>query len=109
MIDAIPNSKRTIFPRLASVLTSIIPIINAKTRNAPVYLVGSITRPVKELKGFDKIFLKAGESKTVSFKITPELLRFYDYELNFVAEPGDFDIMIGGSSQSVKTAHLSLK
>ena len=72
-------------------------------------LVGSITRPVKELKGFDKIFLKAGESKTVSFKITPELLRFYDYELNFVAEPGDFDIMIGGSSQSVKTTHLSLK
>ncbi|MCD7941478.1 MAG: beta-glucosidase BglX [Bacteroides intestinalis] len=72
-------------------------------------LVGSITRPIKELKGFDKIFLKAGESKTVSFKITPELLRFYDYELNFVAEPGDFDIMIGGSSQSVKTAHLSLK
>ena len=71
-------------------------------------LVGSITRPVKELKGFDKIFLKAGESKTVSFKITPELLRFYDYELNYVAEPGDFDIMIGGNSQSVKTTHLSL-
>ena len=71
-------------------------------------LIGSITRPVKELKGFDKIFLKAGESKTVSFKITPELLRFYDYELNYVAEPGDFDIMIGGSSQCVKTAHLSL-
>ena len=72
-------------------------------------LVGSITRPVKELKGFDKIFLKAGESKTVSFKITPELLRFYDYELNYVAEPGDFDIMIGGNSQCVKTTHLSLK
>ena len=72
-------------------------------------LVGSITRPVKELKGFDKIFLKAGQSKTVSFKITPELLRFYDYELNYVAEPGDFDIMIGGNSQSVKTTHLSLK
>ena len=72
-------------------------------------LVGSITRPVKELKGFDKIFLKAGESKTVSFKITPRLLRIYDYELNYVAEPGDFDIMIGGNSQSVKTTHLSLK
>ena len=70
-------------------------------------LVGSITRPVKELKGFDKIFLKAGESKTVSFKITPELLRFY--ELNYVAEPGDFDIMSGGNSKSVKTTHLSLK
>ena len=43
-------------------------------------LVGSITRPVRELKGFEKVFLKAGESKTVSFKITPELLRFYDYD-----------------------------
>ena len=50
-------------------------------------LVGSITRPVRELKGFEKVFLKAGESKTVSFKITPELLRFYDYDLNHVAEP----------------------
>ncbi len=61
-------------------------------------LVGSITRPVRELKGFEKIFLRAGESKTVSFKITPELLRFYDYDLNHVAEPGDFDLFIGGSS-----------
>ncbi len=72
-------------------------------------LVGSITRPVKELKGFEKVFIKAGESKTVSFKITPELVRFYDYDLNHVAEPGDFDIMIGGSSQTVKTARLTLK
>ena len=72
-------------------------------------LVGSITRPVKELKGFEKILLKAGESKTVSFKITPELLHFYDYDLNYVAEPGDFDVMIGGNSQHVKTARLSLK
>lgn len=72
-------------------------------------LVGSITRPVKELKGFEKIFLRAGESKTVSFKITPDLLRFYDYDLNHVAEPGDFTIMIGGSSQTVKAAKLTLK
>lgn len=72
-------------------------------------LVGSITRPVKELKGFEKVFIKAGESKTVSFKITPDLLHFYDYDLNFVAEPGDFDLMIGGSSQAVKTARLTLK
>ena len=49
------------------------------------------------------------ESKTVSFKITPELLRFYDYDLNHVAEPGDFDVMIGGSSQAEKTARLTLK
>ena len=72
-------------------------------------LVGSITRPVKELKGFEKIFLKAGESKTVSFRITPELLHFYDYDLNYVAEPGDFEVMIGSNSQHVKTARLSLK
>ena len=48
-------------------------------------------------------------SKTVSFKITPELLRFYDYDLNHVAEPGDFDVMIGGSSQAEKIARLTLK
>ena len=72
-------------------------------------LVGSITRPVKELKGFEKIFLKAGESKTVTFKITPELLRFYDYDLNHVAEPGEFDLFIGGSSQAAKTARITLK
>lgn len=72
-------------------------------------LVGSITRPIKELKGFEKIFLKSGESKTVSFKITPELLRFYDYDLNYVAESGEFDIMIGGDSHTLKTARLSLQ
>lgn len=72
-------------------------------------LVGSITRPVKELKGFEKIFLKAGESKTVTFKITPELLRFYDYDLKQVAEPGDFDVMIGGDSRNVRSTRLTLK
>ena len=72
-------------------------------------LVGSITRPVKELKGFEKIFLKAGESKTVTFKITPELLRFYDSDLKQVAEPGDFDVMIGGDSRNVRSARLTLK
>ena len=72
-------------------------------------LMGSITRPVKELKGFEKIFLKAGESKTVTFKITPELLRFYDYDLKQVAEPGDFDVMIGGDSRNVRSARLTLK
>ena len=72
-------------------------------------LVGSITRPVKELKGFEKIFLKAGESKTVSFDIDEPLLRFYNYDLEHVAETGEFDVMIGGSSQQVKTARFTLK
>lgn len=72
-------------------------------------IVGSVTRPVKELKGFEKIFLKAGEAKTVTFKITPELLKFCNYDLNYVFEPGDFDVMIGGNSRDVKSAKFSLK
>ncbi|MDR1505411.1 MAG: beta-glucosidase BglX [Prevotella sp.] len=71
-------------------------------------LVGSVTRPVKELKGFEKVFIKAGESKTVSFKITPELLKFYNYDLDYVFEPGDFDVMIGGNSHDVKSARFTL-
>lgn len=71
-------------------------------------LVGSITRPVKELKGFEKIFLKAGESRDVSFTITPEMLKFYNYDLDYVCEPGEFDLMIGGDSRNVKTVRFSL-
>lgn len=72
-------------------------------------LVGSITRPVQELKGFQKVFLKAGENKEISFKITSDLLKFYDYDLDYVCEPGDFDVMIGGSSRDVKTARFTLQ
>lgn len=71
-------------------------------------LVGSITRPVKELKGFEKIFLKAGESKQVTFQITPEMLKFYNSDLQFVCEPGEFTIMIGGNSRDLKTAGFVL-
>lgn len=71
-------------------------------------LVGSVTRPVKELKGFKKIELKAGESKEVSFTISTETLSFYNYDLDYVFEPGDFDVMIGGSSDNVKTARFTL-
>lgn len=72
-------------------------------------VVGSTTRPVKELKGFQKISLKAGESKTVSFKITTDLLKFYNYDLKYVAEPGDFVAMIGGDSENVKSAKFTLQ
>ncbi|WP_313607888.1 beta-glucosidase BglX, partial [Dysgonomonas sp.] len=71
-------------------------------------LVGSVTRPVKELKGFEKTFIKAGGSKNVSFKITPELLKFYNYNLEYVFEKGDFDVMIGGNSSDVKSARFTL-
>ena len=71
-------------------------------------LVGSITRPVKELKGFQKIELKAGESKTVSFSISVNDLKFYNSDLKFVAEPGDFKVFIGGNSRDVKEASFKL-
>lgn len=70
-------------------------------------LVGSNTRPVKELKGFQKIFLKAGESREVTFTITPEDLKFYNHELQYDWEPGDFQIMIGPDSRKVKMAQVN--
>lgn len=72
-------------------------------------LVGSVTRPVRELKGFEKVMLKAGESKTIQFRITPDLLKFYNYELEFVNEPGEFEVMIGGNSKEVKKNTFTLK
>ena len=97
-------------------LTATVTVTNTGSRDGAevvqLYirdLVGSITRPVKELKGFEKIFLKAGESRKVSFSITPELLKFYNYDLQFVCEPGDFDVMIGGNSRDVKKAQFLLK
>ena len=70
-------------------------------------LVGSNTRPVKELKGFQKIFLKKGESKQVTFNISPEDLKFYDHNIKFDWEAGDFNIMIGTDSENVKTAKVN--
>ncbi len=61
-------------------------------------VIGSVTRPVRELKGFKKIFLKKGEKKTVDFEISANDLRFYNIDMQFVAEPGDFNVYVGGSS-----------
>lgn len=72
-------------------------------------MVGSISRPVKELKGFQRISLKKGESRTVTFRITPELLKFYNSELRHVCEPGEFRVMIGPNSHDLKTAAFVLK
>jgi beta-glucosidase len=71
--------------------------------------VGSIARPVSELKGFQKLTLKPGESKTVTFRITQSELSFYNSELKWVAEPGEFDVMVGGNSRDVKKASFKLK
>ncbi|MDR6461824.1 beta-glucosidase BglX [Chryseobacterium sediminis] len=70
-------------------------------------LFGKVVRPVKELKGFQKVFIKKGESKKVDFKLTPEDLKFFDDELNFDWEGGEFDIMVGTSSQNVQTKRIN--
>ncbi|MNX43480.1 Periplasmic beta-glucosidase precursor [compost metagenome] len=71
-------------------------------------LVGSVTRPVRELKNFQKITLKKGEKQTVSFDITVEDLKFYNSDLQFVAEPGQFDVFIGGNSAADKKVSFEL-
>ncbi len=101
--------------RSGSVKASVTVTNNGKRDGAEVVqlyvrdLVGSITRPVRELKGFQKIFLKAGESKEVQFTINADLLRFYDYDLNHVAEAGEFDLFIGGDSRTKNGARLTLE
>ncbi|MCT1525354.1 beta-glucosidase BglX [Sphingobacterium hotanense] len=71
-------------------------------------MVGSMTRPVKELKNFQKVFLKKGESKRIDFTISEEDLKFYDLQLKHIAEPGAFKVFIGGNSRDVKEADFEL-
>ena len=72
-------------------------------------MVGSVARPVKELKGFERIHLKKGESRTVSFDITAEQLKFYNSTLNWACEPGEFEVVVGGNSRDVQTKKFSLQ
>jgi beta-glucosidase len=71
-------------------------------------LVSSVTRPVMELKDFRRITLKPGETKTVSFTITPDKLSFLDLNMNRTVEPGGFDIMVGTSSVKFQKAKLEV-
>jgi beta-glucosidase len=70
-------------------------------------MVGTSTRPVKELKGFQKVLIKAGEAKKISFSISTNDLKFYNYDLKYDWEPGDFNIMIGGNSRDVKSTTVN--
>ncbi len=72
-------------------------------------LVGSVTRPVKELKGFEKIMIKAGESKEITFKITPDMLAFHRLDMTYGTEPGDYKLYIGGNSRDMKEIGFKLK
>lgn len=71
-------------------------------------LVGSVTRPVKELKGFQKVEIKKGETKTITFKLTVEDLKFYNYDLDFVTEPGEFEVFVGTDSSTGLNAKFEL-
>ena len=72
-------------------------------------MVGSIARPVQELKGFERINLKPGESRNVTFAINAELLKFYNANLDYVCEPGDFEVMIGPDSRNVQRKTFTLR
>jgi beta-glucosidase len=73
-------------------------------------VIASTSRPIKELKGYEKVSLEPGETKTVKLKLLPEDLSLYDRNMNFVVEPGTFKIMIGSSSQNIKlTGSLEVK
>lgn len=71
--------------------------------------VGRVVRPVKELKGFERISLKAGESREVSFTVDADLLKYYDNELNYGVEPGEFELMIGPNSRDVQIVGFTLE
>jgi beta-glucosidase len=72
-------------------------------------MVGSVVRPVRELKGFQQVFLKAGESKQLSFSLTVEDLRFYNDRLQHIFEPGDFKVYAGGNPRELKEAAFTLE
>lgn len=100
----------------ADSITVSVDITNTGTRDGAevvqLYIqdvVGSVTRPVKELKNFQKLLFKAGEKKTVSFTISVEDLSFYNSDLKWGAEPGEFKVYIGGNSRDVKEAAFTLK
>jgi beta-glucosidase len=95
-------------------LTATVTVTNSGSRDGKevvqLYIhdvVGANTRPVKELKGFQKIELKAGESKTVSFSISTNDLKYYHADMSYGWEPGEFEIMIGGDSKNVKLAKVN--
>lgn len=95
----------------SDVITITLPVKNTGTRDGAevvqLYISdkkSSLPRPIKELKGFKKVFLKAGEEQTVTFSIDQTALRFYDDAKSvWVAEPGEFEALIGTSSADVKT------
>lgn len=97
-------------------ITVTIPVTNTGNRDGievvQLYIrdvVGSIARPVKELKGFQRLSLKAGETATATFTIDASKLKFYNYDLKEVVEPGEFDVMVGPNSRELKRATITVQ
>lgn len=97
-------------------ITVTIPVTNTGNRDGieviQLYIrdvVGSINRPVKELKGFQRLSLKAGETATATFTIDASKLKFYNYDLKEVVEPGEFDVMVGPNSRDLKRATITVQ
>lgn len=107
----------TVFARIEESVTVSVEVTNTGKVNGEEVLqmyindnLSSYTRPVKELKGYKRVSLKPGETKTVSLTINAESLAMYDKDYNFVVEPGDFTIMTGNSSddKALKTTSLNV-
>ena len=97
-------------------ITVTIPVTNTGNRDGievvQLYIrdvVGSIARPVKELKGFQRLSIKAGETATTTFTIDASKLKFYNYDLKEVVEPGEFDVMVGPNSRDLKRATITVQ
>lgn len=97
-------------------ITVTIPVTNTGNRDGievvQLYIrdvVGSIARPVKELKGFQRLSIKAGETATATFTIDASKLKFYNYDLKEVVEPGEFDVMVGPNSRDLKRASITVQ
>jgi beta-glucosidase len=97
-------------------LTLTVPITNTGNREGKeivqLYVrdvAASISRPVKELKGFQKIYLAKGETKDVRFTIGAPMLKFYNSELKYVVEPGEFELMVGTNSRDVQTLKIQYR
>lgn len=71
-------------------------------------MVGSVTRPLKQLRGFQKVFLRKGESKEIKFTLTNDDLKFYDINMKYTSEPGDFKVFVGTNSRDTQEASFKL-
>jgi len=111
-----PALSSTVMDLANDSLTITVPVTNTGSYDADeivqLYvrdLVGSVSRPVKELKGFSRISLKKGETRNVTFTLKPDDLKFYNQQLEYKCEPGDYEVMVGPNSRDLQTLKFTLQ